>query len=104
MVNKMVCEDKRTALKILNVLTETLKSSIQKNSLLAVFEWIQKNSFDDYSKLSREERQARIKELETNLRDSLNDEERREKAAFFMEGVSTASQCVGVENNSLPCM
>ena len=83
-INKAVCNNKGTALSILDTIGETIKSDMQKAALKAVMEWINANNFDDISRLTHEEREARITEILTNLRDCMSVEERREQAAFYL--------------------
>jgi len=95
MENEAVCKDKDVAILILKTLEETM-TGIQKNALEAVIYWIQRAVVhDSVFKMTPEERNARIAELlkECEIKDSLKDrelmsiEERREAAAYYLEGI-----------------
>ena len=89
--NETACKDRGMALAIIRTITEAMKNGTQKAALESVSEWIQKASFgklpDDY-----EGRKALALKLEGEMLDSMRSrmtvEERRAKAAFFLEGVN----------------
>jgi hypothetical protein len=87
MTNNAVCKNKSTAISILEAITEYIKSDTQRAALKAVAEWIKENNFEDISRLNYKERKARALAIETELRDNLSIEQRREKAAFYLEGI-----------------
>ena len=82
-----VCKNKNMALLILDTITKTMKSDTQRASLEAVSAWIRGISFDGDTELTHEERQTRIIEMETRLRDCMTAEECRATAAFYLEGI-----------------
>jgi uncharacterized protein YeeX (DUF496 family) len=88
MTNNAICKNKSTAISILETIMEYIKSDMQQNALKAVSDFIQKNCTDDIPE-SYEEEQALILKIETELRDCLSGEQRREKAAFYLEGIET---------------
>jgi hypothetical protein len=76
------------ALAIIRTITEAMKTGTQKAALESVGEWVQgKKSFDDVLKMTPEEREARIVELLTSERDCMTEEQRKERAAFYLEGI-----------------
>lgn len=81
------CKDKDMALAILRTITEPLKAGTQRTALESVAEYIQRIDHSDIHKMTREERDARITELLTNARNLMSIEERRENAAFYLEGI-----------------
>jgi hypothetical protein len=87
MAHNTVCKNKSTAISILEAITEYIKSDTQRVALKAVAEWIRENNFEDISRLNYKERRARSMEIEIDLRNSLSVEQRREKAAFYLEGI-----------------
>jgi hypothetical protein len=90
MANKdAACKNKSTALSILETITENMNNDTQRAALKAVAAWIQGNSFEDVTRLTREERQARIVELLTSERNLMTAKERKERAAFYLEGIGT---------------
>jgi DNA-binding transcriptional MerR regulator len=87
-VNETVCKDTGMALAIIRTITEAMKDGTQKAALESVTEWLQGKQFlDDVTKLTMEQREARIAELLTSERDLMTEEQRRERAAFYLEGV-----------------
>lgn len=84
----LICDSKVSALLTLDTIGANMKSGTPKQALRAVSEWIKKNNFDDYSRLTPEQRKDRILEIETHLRDCMTDAERKEKAAFYLQGVT----------------
>ncbi|MDR0474181.1 MAG: hypothetical protein LBH43_10985 [Treponema sp.] len=84
-VNDGICKDKGTSLLILETIMESIKSDTQKAALKAVFSWIQDKYIDDVTRLTHEEREARIWELLTEERNRMTEEERKERAAFYLE-------------------
>ena len=85
------CKDKNSALMILSTITETMKPGVVKDALMAVHSWVQTAVFNDLSKLTPEERAIFGKQLETEIRDLMSDDERRETAVFYLEGLKNAS-------------
>jgi len=88
--NEAVCKDKSTALAILEMLVKTARGKTQQAAIQAVTTWIERSHFEDCTKLTPEERQARIRELEIKMRNGMSAEERREMAAFYLEGLEGA--------------
>jgi hypothetical protein len=79
-----VCKDRGTALLILETFKKNIKAGTQRDAIEAVIEWIQTAAVDDsVFKLTHEEREALMLEIETELRDCMSDEERKAKAAFY---------------------
>jgi hypothetical protein len=62
--NNAECKDKKTALLILETIMQTTQSNTQRAALEAVRKWV-KETFvrDDIFRMTREERETRIKEL-----------------------------------------
>jgi hypothetical protein len=88
MAHEIVCKDADMALAIIRTITEAMKTGTQKAALESVGEWVQgKKSFDDVSKMTPEERKTRIVELLTSERDCMTEEQRKERAAFYLEGI-----------------
>jgi hypothetical protein len=88
MEHETVCKDADMALAIIRTITEAMKAGTQKTALESVGEWVQgKKSFDDVSRMTPEERKARIVELLTSERDCMTEEQRKERAAFYLEGI-----------------
>ena len=81
------CKDKDMALAILRTIIEPMKPGTQKTVLESVAEYIQRIDHSDIHKLTPEERAARITEIMTNARNLMSIEERREEAAFYLEGI-----------------
>jgi hypothetical protein len=75
------------ALSILETIRGNVQSKTQREALDAVMFWIEGSNFTDDMILTREEREARIKEILTHLRDCMTAEERRQEAAFYLEGI-----------------
>jgi hypothetical protein len=75
------------ALSILETIRGNVQSPTQRNALDAVMEWVQGSNFTDDMILTPEERDARINEILAHLRDCMSAEERREQAAFYLEGI-----------------
>jgi hypothetical protein len=75
------------ALSILETIRGNVQSKAQREAMDAVMEWIQGSNFTDDMILTPEEREARINEILTHLRDCMSAEERREQAAFYLEGI-----------------
>ena len=59
------------------------KSQLQKHALLAVADWIKENGFRTDPPMTPEETDARILEIETELKNCMSDEERRAMIAFY---------------------
>jgi len=94
MENEAVCKDKEMAILILETLKEKMTGT-QKEAIEAVIIWIQKNGHKPASNMTPEERDARIVELlkKCRIENSLKDrelmsiEERKETAAYYLEGI-----------------
>jgi len=84
------CKDRDMALAIIGTITEGMKAGTQRAALESVTEWILHNTFDDVSRLTPEQRRERIREIETSMRDCMTDDQRKAKAAFYLEGMKTA--------------
>jgi hypothetical protein len=82
-----VCKNKDMALLIIGTITKAMKAGTQKAALESVAEWIQEANFDWLLNLTEEERQTLILKYETEMRGCMTDEERREMAAFYLEGI-----------------
>jgi hypothetical protein len=78
------CTNRAMALSVLETTANSLEG-IKKTALLAVREWVFQNTFKMPKTV--EERQARIKELMRERRNRMASRERREEAAFFLEGL-----------------
>jgi len=81
---------KNKALEIIETLTAAMKAGTQREALEAIAAWIQGNFQEDVTRMTPEERRARIVELLTHERDMMTAEERRERASFYLEGVENA--------------
>ena len=90
MGNRTACKDRGMALAILRTIVEGMKEGTQKSALESVTEWIQGQHIRDdaFFKMTREEREARIEELLAKERDLMPAERRKEKAAFYLEGIT----------------
>jgi hypothetical protein len=87
-VNETVCRNTGMALAIIRTITEAMKAGTQKTALESVAEWLEGKRFlDDVTRMTREERDARIAELLTSERDCMTEEQRKERAAFYLEGI-----------------
>ena len=87
--NRTACKDRGMALAILRTITEGMKTGTQKDALESVTEWLQTHrSLDEVVKMTPEQRQARIEEILTKERDLMSVEQRKEKAAFYLEGIT----------------
>jgi hypothetical protein len=83
-----ICKDRDMALAILQTITQGMAAGTQEKALVSVYDWLLEQwGFEDTSKLTPEERDQRITELMTKARDCMNHEERREEAAFYLEGI-----------------
>jgi len=79
--------NKTTALKILETILETTDSITKRNALEAVIVWARNQPSDipeDY-----EQRKAFKQKLENQLRNNMTVEERRETAAFYLQGLES---------------
>ena len=88
MENNANCTNKGMALSILSTVTAAMANGVQKDALKAVLEWIEKNTHDDVTLLTPEQRSARIIELMTKERDRMTVEERQERADFYLKGTA----------------
>ena len=79
--------NKTTALKILETILETTDSITKRNALEAVTAWV-RNQPDDIPD-DYEQRQAFKQKLENQLRNNMTVEERRETAAFYLQGLES---------------
>jgi hypothetical protein len=87
-VNETACRDTDMALAIIQTITGAMKAGTQKTALESVAEWLQEKRFlDDVTRMTREQREARIAELLTSERDRMTAEQRQERAAFYLEGI-----------------
>jgi hypothetical protein len=76
------------ALAIVQTITGAMKAGTQKAALESVAEWLQGQKFlGDITRMTPEEREARIAELLRLERDRMTEEQRRERAAFYLEGI-----------------
>jgi len=78
-----VCNDRNMAISILDTISQNMKNGTQKMALCAARDWIMSNVSEDITRLTHEERKARILEIETHLRDCMSNKERKAKAAFY---------------------
>jgi type IV secretory pathway VirB2 component (pilin) len=62
-MDKSVCKDKSMAIRILSAIIETLGAGTQRAALEAVLTWVRESVTGDVTRMTREERHARIKEL-----------------------------------------
>jgi len=85
--NNGVCKDRDMAMAIIMTITAGMKAGTQRAALESVAEWIRSNTHDDVSKLTPEQRRDRVLEIETGMRDCMTDEQRKAKAAFYLEGL-----------------
>ena len=85
-VNETACKNREMALSIVKTFTEGMKAGTQKDALEAVAAWIGNNAFD-FTQDTPEENQKRIEELLTEERDLMTTEQRKTKAAFYLEGI-----------------
>jgi len=86
MTNKAVCKNKSTAVSILETIIEHIQSDTQRTALKAVAEWIREKDFGNIPD-APEKRRALAKEIETGMRNCMSTDERRAKAAFYLEGI-----------------
>ena len=87
--------DRDKALAIIRTITEAMKPGTQKDALQSVSEWIE-SIHDDVTKMTREEREAKIIELLTSMRNRMGIEERREHAAFYLDSIITKKEFDGM--------
>jgi len=86
MMNKAICKNKSTAISILETIMENIKSDTQRAALKAVMQWIGEKDFGKIPD-DPEERRALALQMETEMRNCMTDDQRREKAAFYLEGI-----------------
>jgi hypothetical protein len=87
-VNETVCRDTDMALAIIRTITGAMNAGTQKTALESVAEWLQGKKFPgDITRMTREEQEAGIMELLTSERDYMTEEQRRKRAAFYLEGI-----------------
>ena len=87
--NDGTCKDRDMAMAILRTIAEGMKPGTQKDALGSVSEWLRGNTMlEDVTRMTPEQRQARITELLTKERDLMTAEQRKAKAAFYLEGIS----------------
>ena len=86
MTNKAVCKNKNTAISILETIMERIESDTQREALKAVAEWIRERDFGNIPN-TPDERRALVLEIKTGMRNCMSDKERREEAAFYLEGI-----------------
>jgi len=82
-INSAECKNKETAISMLQTIAGNQKSILQKHALLAVADWIKENGFRSDPMMTPEEIDARILEIETELKNCMSDEERRAMIAFY---------------------
>jgi hypothetical protein len=85
MDNNLVCENKKTALLILDTITKNMAAGTQRSSLEALGAYITSAVHDIPETF--EERQDQLKKLRYELRNCMNSQKRREEAAFLLEGL-----------------
>lgn len=86
MTNKAVCKNKSTAISILETIMENIKSDTQRAALKAVMQWIGEKDFGKIPD-DPEERRAFMLKIKTEMRNCMSTEQRREEAAFYLEGI-----------------
>jgi hypothetical protein len=86
MTNKALCKNKSTAISILDTIMENIKSDTQRAALKAVMEWIGEKDFGKIPD-SPEERKALCLKIKMEMRDCMTEEQRKEEAAFYLEGI-----------------
>ena len=88
MTNETVCKSGATAITILETITKAMKPCTQKEALEAVTAWAQSAAqHEKATKMTREERQQWIADYYERERQMMTAEERRERAAFCLEGL-----------------
>ena len=84
-INNTECKNKEAAISILKTIAGNQKSVLQKHALLAVADWIKENGFRTDQPMTPEEINARILEIETEMKNCMSDEERRAMLAFYCD-------------------
>jgi len=82
-INNAECKNKETAISILQTIAGNQGSYLQKHALIAVADWIKENGFRTDPSMTLEGINARILEIETELKNCMSDEERRAMIAFY---------------------
>ena len=91
--NDGACKDRGMATAIIGTIAGAMKPGTQRAALESVAEWLCGNRMlDDVSKLTPQQRQDRIQELLTSERDCMTTKQRKERAAFYLEGLGTAPE------------
>ena len=85
MAHEAVCRNGKMAVEIIETIAEGMKEGTQKDALKATAFWVKEHISDIPE--SYEERDALELSIETELRNCLTDEQRRAKAAFYLEGI-----------------
>jgi len=86
MTDKALCKNKAMAVSILETIMEHIQSDTQRTALKAVAEWISEKDFGNIPD-APEKRRALALKMETEMRNCMTDDQRREKAAFYLEGI-----------------
>jgi len=86
MTNKAVCKNKSTAVSILETIIEHIQSDTQRTALKAVAEWIKDKDFGNIPD-DPDKRRALGLKIETDMRNCMSTDERRAKAAFYLDGI-----------------
>ena len=85
MAHNVVCKNVDMAVQIIGTVAKSMKPGTQRDALTAAAEWVQRNMLDMPD--TPEKRKALVLELETVMRNCMTDERRREKTAFYLEGL-----------------
>ena len=86
MAHNVVCKSAAMAFQIIETVAKSMKPGTQQAALMAVAEWLRENIHDIPG--TPEERRALAIEIDTSLRNGMTPEERRKKAAFYLEGIT----------------
>ena len=86
MAHNVICKNKGTAISIIETIIEHIQSDTQRTALKAVAEWIREKDFGNIPD-APEKRRALELEIETEMRNCMSADERRAKAAFYLEGI-----------------
>jgi hypothetical protein len=87
MTNEAACNSKSTAISILEVIMENIKSDSQRAALKAVTDWVEKNVIGKIPD-TPEERKTLCLKIKSDMRDCMTKEQRQEEAAFYLEGIT----------------
>jgi hypothetical protein len=86
-MNDAVCKNREAAILIIDTITKAIPVGTQREALVAVRTWIVENTQPYDTPATPEERKAKIQEIKNDLRDCMTDYERKEEAAFYLEGL-----------------